>query len=93
MNSSEQSKNILSLNMYYFYIFLCNDNTLYCGSTNNLAAREKLHNSGRGSKYVRAHGGGKIIYSETFKTIGAAMRREIEIKKWTRAKKQNLFIP
>jgi putative endonuclease len=77
--------------MFYFYIFRCADNTLYCGSTNNLANREKLHNAGRGAIYTRIHGKGKIIYSEPFSTIGDAMRREIQVKKWSRIKKENLI--
>ena len=76
--------------MFYFYIFRCADNTLYCGSTNNLEKRENLHNAGKGARYTRIHGGGKIIYSETFTTIGDALRREIEVKKWPRVKKINL---
>ena len=77
--------------MFYFYIVRCKDRTLYCGSTNNTEQRILRHNSGRGSKYVRAHGGGKIVYRESFKTIGEAMRREIEVKKWPRQKKINLI--
>jgi putative endonuclease len=77
--------------MFYFYIFQCKDASLYSGWTKDLKNREKLHNTGKGSIYVRTHGGGKIIYSEKFKTIGDAMRREIEIKKLTRAKKLALI--
>ena len=77
--------------MYYFYIFQCNDGTLYCGSTNNLQNREKLHNSGKGAKYTRNHGGGSLVYSEAYETQGDAMRRESEVKKWPRTKKQNLI--
>jgi len=73
--------------MFYFYILRCKDGTLYSGSTKNLKNRTLLHNTGRGSVYVRSHGGGKIVYSEKFRTIGDAMRREIEIKKWPRSKK------
>jgi len=77
--------------MFYFYIFRCKDGTLYCGSTNNLKNREKRHNSGKGSVYVKIHGGGKIVYSERFKTLGNAMRREAQVKKWPRIKKKNLI--
>lgn len=77
--------------MFFFYIFRCKDNTLYCGSTKDLKNREKLHNSGKGAIYTRTHGGGKIIYSEKFKTVGDAMRREIEVKKWPKAKKELLI--
>lgn len=78
--------------MFYFYILKCKDGTFYCGSTKDLENRSKLHNSGKGSIYVRTHGGGKIIYSEKFKSQGDAMRREIEVKKWTRQKKNALVL-
>ena len=79
--------------MHYFYIFLCKDNTLYCGSTNDLKKRELLHNSGKGAKYTRSRGGGKIVYSEKFRTLSKALKREAEVKKWPRIKKQNLIQP
>ena len=77
--------------MFYFYIFLCKDNTLYCGSTNNLVRREQAHNMGKGSKYVYSRGGGKIVYSEKFRTLSKVLKREAEIKKWTRQQKQKLI--
>ena len=77
--------------MFYFYILRCRDGTLYCGCTNNLENRLKLHNTGRGSAYVKSRGGGEVVYSESFKTIGDAMRREIQIKKWPKAKKELLI--
>ncbi len=73
--------------MYYFYILQCRDGTLYCGITNNLDRRVKQHNFGKGSKYVKTHGGGTIVYSENFSTINQALKREVEVKKWKRAKK------
>ncbi len=77
--------------MFYFYIFRCKDGTLYSGSTKNIGAREQLHNCGQGSKYVWARGGGRIIYFEKFKSLGKAMRREVEVKKWPRQKKKLLI--
>jgi putative endonuclease len=77
--------------MHYFYILRCRDGTLYSGSTNDLENREKLHNMGRGSKYVWARGGGKIVYFERFGTLSKALSREAEIKKWTRKKKMSLL--
>jgi putative endonuclease len=79
--------------MFYFYLLRCKDGSLYCGSTNNLEKRLKLHNTGKGSAYVKSRGGGEIVYSESFDTIGDAMRREIEVKKWSKAKKEQLIIP
>ncbi|MDE2312040.1 MAG: GIY-YIG nuclease family protein [Patescibacteria group bacterium] len=77
--------------MFYFYILRCKDGTLYCGSTNNLKQRELLHNTGRGSKYVRSRGGGKIIYSERFRSLPKALKREAEVKTWVRSQKLMLI--
>jgi putative endonuclease len=77
--------------MFYFYILKCKDGTLYSGSTNDLKQREQKHNSGKGSKYVFARGGGKVVYSEKFRSWGKTLRREAEVKKWARIKKLNLI--
>ncbi|MCL5666389.1 MAG: GIY-YIG nuclease family protein [Patescibacteria group bacterium] len=77
--------------MHYFYLFRCKDGSLYSGSTSDLKKREQAHNSGRGSKYVRAHGGGQIVYHEKFRSLSKALKREAQIKKWPRAKKLKLL--
>jgi predicted GIY-YIG superfamily endonuclease len=43
--------------MFYFYIFRCEDQALYCGSTNDTQSRQERHNSGRGAFFVKSHGG------------------------------------
>jgi predicted GIY-YIG superfamily endonuclease len=77
--------------MFYFYILRCKDHTLYCGSTNNLDNRVKLHNTGRGSVYVRSRGGGDIVYSESFQTKSESLQREAEVKRWSKIKKEELI--
>jgi putative endonuclease len=77
--------------MSYFYILKCKDGTLYSGSTNDLKKRESMHNSGKGSKYVTAHGGGKIVYHEKFRSWGKTLSREAAIKKLSRLEKINLI--
>lgn len=76
--------------MYHFYILRCKDGSLYCGSTNDLTNREAAHNNGRGSVYVRTHGGGRIIYSEDLPDRNSALKREAEVKKWPKQKKELL---
>ena len=77
--------------MYYFYILRCKDKTLYSGITKDIKRRETEHNSGKGSAYVRSRGGGKIIYHEKFKTLSKALKREIEVKKYSRKEKLKLI--
>ena len=75
----------------YVYILRCADGTLYCGWTNDLAARLDAHNSGKGAKYTRGRGPVELAYSEMFDTQSEAMHREAEIKKLTRPQKQALL--
>ena len=75
---------------FYFYLARCADSSLYSGSCKNLKDREKAHNEGRGAKYTRSRRPVKIVYFEKFSTRAEAMRREAQIKKWKRIKKEHL---
>lgn len=77
--------------MHYCYLVRCADGTLYCGSTNDPERRIRQHNAGKGSVYVRTHGGGAIVYTESFARLGDALRREFQIKKLAREKKEKLI--
>jgi putative endonuclease len=76
--------------IFYFYILRCKDKSLYCGSTINIEKRLQQHNAGKGSTYVRSRGGGKLIYSEKYKTLSAVLRREAQVKKWKKQRKELL---
>ena len=75
----------------YTYLLRCADGTLYCGWTNDLAARLAAHNSGKGAKYTRARRPVRLVYSEPHPTRGEAMRREAAIKRLSRAEKEALM--
>lgn len=76
---------------YSLYILKCKDGTLYCGITNNLENRIKVHNNGHGSNYVRSRGGGKLVYQERKKNKSSALKREYEIKQLSRSEKLKLI--
>ncbi|UYO98935.1 GIY-YIG nuclease family protein [Oceanotoga sp. DSM 15011] len=71
----------------YTYILKCSDNSLYTGWTNDLKKRLETHNSGKGSKYTRSRLPVEIVYFEEFKNKSDAMKREYEIKKFSRKNK------
>ena len=73
--------------MAYVYIVLCADGTLYTGWAVDVARRVKTHNAGRGGRYTRTHGPVELVYSEELPTRAEAMRRELAIKRYRRAKK------
>lgn len=75
------------VNMWFVYILLCSDQSLYTGSTNNLEKRFKDHERGKGGSYTRSHLPVKIIYSEKLESKSTALKREAEIKSWKRETK------
>lgn len=76
---------------WYFYIARCKDNTLYVGVSGNPKERIKRHNQGEGSKWIKQHGTGEIVYTEKFPNYTEAHRRELQVKKWSRIKKEKLI--
>ncbi|MGH8570917.1 MAG: GIY-YIG nuclease family protein [Gammaproteobacteria bacterium] len=75
----------------HLYILRCADKSLYIGVTAELDSRVDVHNSGRGAAYTAARRPVTLAYSESHPTLSAARRREIQIKKWSRAKKEALI--
>ena len=78
--------------MYYFYILRCSDNSLYSGQTNNLEKRVREHNLSptKGARYTRYHKPVTLVHFEKYETLKEAMRRELQVKKWPKAKKEAL---
>jgi len=72
---------------YYTYIILTQDNTLYCGYTDDVEKRFEAHMSGKGAKYTRSHKPLKIVYSARFDTKVEAQREERRIKAMKREEK------
>ncbi len=77
--------------MNYTYILRCADGTLYTGWTNDLPARLKAHNSGKGAKYTKNRLPVELVYFEEFSTKEEAMSREWHIKRLKRAEKLELI--
>ena len=61
----------------------------YVGWTTDLDKRLAAHNAGRGAKATRGRQW-RLVHSEVFKTRGAAMAREYELKKNRRERDQLL---
>lgn len=79
--------------MYFIYLLRCKDNSLYCGQTNNLKKRVIEHNESKikSAKYTRGRRPITLVYMEQVKTLSEALRREYEIKKLPKRKKELLI--
>ena len=77
---------------WYVYIAKSQTNHYYTGITNNVNSRIIKHNSGKGSQMARQQGPFVLVYvSDKFPDKSSARKREIQIKKWTREKKERLM--
>jgi putative endonuclease len=77
--------------MYFVYLLLCRDKSIYTGITTDVARRLSEHKKGTASHYTHAKGAVKILYTEKHKNRSVASKREAEIKKWPREKKIHLI--
>src|SRR3989344_6118755 len=78
---------------YHVYILRTSSNTLYIGQTNNLEKRIKEHEnkSSKSARYIRYFPSFELVYSEKYPTRTAAMRREFQLKNWSRVKKEAII--
>ena len=78
---------------YFLYILRTSANTLYIGQTNDLEKRLQEHRShkSKSAKYMAYFNSFELVYSETYATRTDAMRREHQLKRWSKLKKEVLI--
>ena len=77
----------------YFYILTNNSNkVLYKGSTINIIKRVYEHKNhlDKGS-FTDKYNVTKLVYYESYESIQEARGREVQVSKWSRAKKDKLI--
>jgi predicted GIY-YIG superfamily endonuclease len=89
MSKANASKGIYMI--WYTYILTCSDKSFYVGHTSDLEERVKTHNLGKGARFTALRRPVTLSYSETHESQEDAIKREKQIKKWSRAKKQALI--
>lgn len=74
----------------WVYILECSDNSYYTGQTSSLTRRLKEHEEGKGSRYVKGRLPFRLVYIEKCNSKSEAMKREAEVKRMKRKKKEEL---
>ena len=79
--------------MFNLYTLRFSNNKLYIGQTNNLQQRlvDHKNKAERSSKFSMENGEFELVYQEDYVTRIEVMRREKQLKGWTRAKKEALI--
>jgi putative endonuclease len=81
----------MEIKSWFVYMLECSDGTIYTGITNDIAARIKKHNSGKGAKYTRARGPVTLKAYWTYELKSEAAKAEYAFKQLSRAEKIKLI--
>lgn len=77
--------------MYFVYILKNSFGDLYVGITKNPEQRLKYHNEKRGALFTKRDTKFEIVFLEKYVSLVEARKREVQIKKWRRGKKEILI--
>ena len=74
------------MRMYYVYILASKKNgTLYVGVTNDLVRRVREHKQREQDCFTKKYHVDTLVYFEDTDEVGAAIKRESELKNWRRS--------
>lgn len=73
--------------MWFVYILRCADGSFYIGETNDVVQRLAKHSEG-GSTYTADRRPVNLVYTEQHEKRDECLKRERQLKGWTRAKKR-----
>lgn len=76
--------------MWHVYILECKDGSLYTGVTTDIKRRFKEHHA-KTTHYTSYNPPKQIVYTERLPSKPKALKREAQIKSWTRKKKLALI--
>lgn len=75
---------------YYVYILRCVDGSLYAGYARDPVDRVRVHNTGKGSKYVRSRLPAELVWQQGPLTKAKAMSLEQILKRLSHLLKKEL---
>ena len=81
----------MNAHVHHIYIVQCADGTLYTGYASDVDKRVAAHNAGKGAKYTAGRRPVSLVYSESFESKSAALKREHQLKKLPRVSKDLLI--
>jgi predicted GIY-YIG superfamily endonuclease len=80
-----------SSSVWFVYILCCADGSLYVGEAADLDARIAKHQEGSAASFTAKRRPVHLTFAETHVNRDAALKRERQLKRWTRAKKEALI--
>lgn len=88
---SRKVEGLYYVHMYFVYMMKNSYDDLYIGITEDPQQRLNYHNENRGALFTKRDSKFQIVFLEKHPALADARRREIQIKKWRRDKKEYLI--
>ncbi len=82
---------IVNKDEFYVYMLECFDSSLYVGFSDDVEKRISRHKRGDGAEYTRKRLPIKLIYCEVFRERIEGLKRERQLKGWSKRKKIDLI--
>ncbi len=76
---------------FYLYMLRCQDASLYVGHTDDLEKRVEEHQDGTYGGYTSSRRPVQLVWCDEFQSRDEAIQRELQIKGWSRKKKEALI--
>lgn len=77
--------------MYFVYMIRNAHSDLYIGVTDNPEKRLTYHNEKRGALFTKRKSKFEMVFLEPYNSLATARKREVQLKKWRRDKKELLI--
>jgi len=91
VSKKEQNKSTIK-NNWFVYMLRCADNSLYTGITTDLDRRLDEHNGKKSlTRYTRVRQPVQLVYKEVSNSRSSASQREAQIKKLSKAQKEEML--
>ena len=78
--------------MHWLYMIRNKGNKLYIGVTDNASKRLARHNHRTGAQFTQNNPSFEVVFLEKYSNLSDARKREIQLKKWRRDKKEALIL-
>ena len=76
---------------FWTYVLRCVDDSYYTGHTDDLDRRFAQHQAGEIEGYTHSRRPVELMWSQPFGSREEALAAELQVKNWSRAKKEALF--
>lgn len=76
--------------MWWVYVLRCSDGSLYCGISNDVERRLRVHNASKGSRYVRSRRPARLVFRLAFASKSEALKAEYRFKRLPKKQKESI---